>query len=57
LITGAGGTTVIVNVAVPVPPALVAPNVTVELPAVVGVPAIAPVVALTLRPAGRPLAE
>src|SRR5438552_1915982 len=41
---------------VPVPPALVALRVTVEVPAVVGVPAMSPVVALIVRPAGSPLA-
>ncbi|MEO5960560.1 MAG: hypothetical protein ABIR80_15715 [Opitutaceae bacterium] len=45
-----------VNVAVPVPTALLALRVTVETPAAVGVPPIAPVVALTVRPAGRPVA-
>jgi hypothetical protein len=54
---GAGGFTVIVNVAVPVPPAFVAPSETVEIPVAVGVPEITPVLVLTLRPAGNPLAE
>ena len=40
--------------AVPVPPALVAPRVTVLEPALVGVPVMAPVVVLRLNPAGRP---
>ena len=44
----------IVSAAVPVPPELVALMVTVEFPAVVGVPEINPVVALTLKPAGNP---
>ena len=46
----------IVSVAVPVPAELVALMVTVEFPAVVGVPEINPVVAFTLKPAGRPVA-
>ena len=45
-----------VNVALPVPPALVALMVTLYVPAVVGVPEIKPVVVFTLKPAGRPLA-
>ena len=45
-----------VRVAVPVPVALVALNVTVEVPAAVGVPEIKPLVALTDRPAGSPVA-
>lgn len=54
-----GGTrpTVMVNVPVPVPDALVAPIVTELVPAAVGVPLIKPVVVLMLRPAGRPVAE
>jgi hypothetical protein len=45
-----------VNVALPVPPALVALIVTLYVPAVVGVPEITPVVVFTLRPAGSPVA-
>ena len=45
-----------VRVAVPVPPLLVALRVTVEAPAVVGVPEITPVAVLTERPAGNGLA-
>ena len=56
LITGAGGLIVIVNVAVPVPPAFVAPIVTDETPVAVGVPVIFPVLVLTLNPAGKPVA-
>ena len=48
--------TVIFNVAEPVPPALVALIVTLDVPAAVGVPVIAPVEVLTLKPAGRPVA-
>jgi hypothetical protein len=56
LITGAGGLMVKVRVAVPVPPALVAPIVTDEVPTAVGVPVIFPVLVATLKPAGRPVA-
>ena len=59
MITGAGaGAAVIVidKVALPVPPALVAEIVAFVVPAVVGVPEIRPVLALTESPAGRPLA-
>ena len=45
-----------VRVAVPVPVTLVAPRVTLEVPAAVGMPLIAPVEGLTERPAGRPVA-
>ncbi len=48
--------TVRVSVALPVPLLLMAFTVTVEVPAVVGVPEINPVAALTDRPAGRPVA-
>jgi hypothetical protein len=48
------GATVIVSAALPVPTAFVAPSRTGVVPAVVGVPVIAPVVALIARPAGRP---
>ena len=55
-----GGTpaaaTVMVSVAVPVPEAFVALSVTTETPATVGVPLIAPVVVLRVRPSGRPVA-
>src|SRR5439155_1275812 len=44
------------SVWVPVPPALVALRVTVEAPAVVGVPEMSPVVPLSVRPAGNPVA-
>ncbi len=44
------------RVAVPVPPVLIAPSVTVKLPAWVGVPLIAPVEASSDRPVGRPVA-
>ena len=45
-----------VSVALPVPPALVALIVTLNVPAVVGVPEINPVLVFTLRPAGNPVA-
>ena len=45
-----------VSVALPVPPALVALMVTVYVPAVVGVPEISPVLVLTVKPAGSPVA-
>ena len=48
--------TVIVRVLVPEPPALVALRVTAEVAAAVGVPEIRPLVAFTIRPAGRPVA-
>jgi hypothetical protein len=54
--TGAGGLIVKVNVALPVPPALVALIVTVYVPAVVGVPEIKPVLVSTVKPAGSPVA-
>ena len=44
------------SVAVPVPLALVALNVTVELPAVVGVPEIKPPIVSTVRPEDSPVA-
>jgi hypothetical protein len=48
----------IVNVsdALPVPALLVALSVTVELPALVGVPEIKPESVFTVRPAGNPVA-
>ena len=45
-----------VNVADPVPAALVALNVTLEVPAAVGVPEIRPFAVLTESPAGNPVA-
>ena len=54
LIAGMGtpALTVSVSVAFPVPPALVAPRVTLVTPAAVGVPVISPVDVFTLSPAG-----
>jgi hypothetical protein len=56
VITGLAGSTVKVRVAVPVPVAFVAPIVTLELPAAVGLPEMIPVVVATLKPAGNPVA-
>ena len=57
VMTGGGGLlTVSVNVAEPVPPALVALMLTLAAPADVGAPEITPVVALMDNPAGNPLA-
>jgi hypothetical protein len=54
--TGAGTLIVSVSVAVPVPAAFVALNVTVEVPAALGAPVIKPLVVLTDNPAGNPVA-
>ena len=56
VMAGGGGLIVRARVAVPVPPALVAPMVTLKLPVAVGVPVMAPVVVFTESPAGRPVA-
>jgi hypothetical protein len=56
VIVGAGGLTVSVRVALPVPPLLMALNVTVEVPAAVGAPEIKPVAVLNDSPAGNPAA-
>ena len=56
VIAGAAAVMVSVRVALPVPLLLVAPSVTVELPAAVGVPEINPVAVFTDRPAGKPVA-
>jgi hypothetical protein len=53
---GTGTVIVSVRVAVPVPPLLVALNVTVEVPAAVGVPEINPVAVFTASPEGNPVA-
>jgi hypothetical protein len=45
-----------VRLALPVPPLLLAPSVTVDGPAVVGVPEINPDALLTDNPAGSPVA-
>ena len=54
--TPAGLLTVSVNVAEPLPVALVAVMVMVLVPATVGVPLITPVVVFTVKPAGSPVA-
>ena len=54
MIAGGAARMEIVSVAFPVPPELVALMVAVEFPAVVGLPEIRPVVAFTLKPAGKP---
>jgi hypothetical protein len=57
VITGVGGgLMVMVRVALPVPPALVARMVTVKVPAVVGVPEICPVEVFTVKPVGNGVA-
>jgi hypothetical protein len=56
VIAGTGGAIAIANVALPVPVALVALNVTADAPAAVGVPEITPVLVLTFKPGGNPLA-
>ena len=58
LMTGAAtaALTVRVKVALPVPPALVALMVTLLVPATDGVPVMAPVPVLMLKPAGKPVA-
>jgi hypothetical protein len=54
--TGFAGLIVKVNVALRVPPELVALMVTLYVPAVVGVPEIKPVLVFTVKPAGNPVA-
>ena len=56
VITGFATAMVSVSVAFPVPPAFVALNVTVDVPAAVGVPEMRPVLVLTPRLAGNPVA-
>jgi hypothetical protein len=56
LITGGARVMVSVRVALPVPPLLVALNVTVDVPAAVGVPEINPVPLFIVKPAGNPVA-
>jgi hypothetical protein len=45
-----------VKAALPVPPLLLAPSVTVQVPTAVGVPEIHPVPVFTASPAGNPVA-
>jgi hypothetical protein len=54
--TGSAAAMERVKVALPVPLLLAAQRVTVEVAAAVGVPEISPVVLLTVRPAGNPVA-
>ena len=54
--TGAAGLVVMTSVALPVPPALVALMMTLDVPVVVGVPEINPVLVFTDKPAGSPVA-
>jgi hypothetical protein len=56
VITGVASAMVSVRVALPVPALLVALSVTAEVPAAEGVPEIKPVVVLTYKPAGSPVA-
>ena len=57
VITGSAGMLMVrVRGSVPVPAPLVALNVTVEVPAAVGVPEINPVPVFTDNPAGNPVA-
>ncbi len=51
--TGAGGLIVIVKILVPAPPAFVAFNVSINVPAVIGVPLINPVDVLIVKPPGK----
>ena len=53
---GTGAAMVIVRMAFPVPPLLVALRVTVDAVAAVGVPEINPVALFTVNPAGNPVA-
>ena len=54
---GVTGLTIIVNIAVQIPPpALIAFIVTFDVPATVGVPEISPVLVLSDKPLGKPLA-
>ena len=55
-ITGAGGFTVSVRVALPVPPEFEALKVAAYTPGAVGVPEITPVVGFSVMPFARPLA-
>jgi len=54
VIAGTGTVMVSVSVALPVPALLVALNVVVDVPAVVGAPEIKPEAVFTVRPAGNP---
>jgi hypothetical protein len=54
---GRGAAIVSVKVALPVPAALLALRVTVEVPVEVGVPEINPVALFTVNPTGKPVAS
>jgi hypothetical protein len=54
--TGVAGLIVKASVAVPVPPVLVAPRVTLEVPTPAGVPVTSPELVLTDKPDGSPVA-
>jgi hypothetical protein len=56
VIAGGVGRTVMVSVALPLPPALLALMVELNVPVTLGVPLITPVLVLTLKPVGRPVA-
>ena len=56
VITGGPTATVIVKVAFPVPPPLVADRVTVDVPALVGMPESNPLLVFTDSHVGRPVA-
>lgn len=56
VITGAADWTARTRVAVPVPPAFVALTLTLDVPELVAVPEIKPVLAFTASPAGKPVA-
>ena len=56
VMTGSADPMVRLSDAVPLPALFVAVSVTVEVPAVVGVPLMTPVAVFTLKPAGSPLA-
>jgi hypothetical protein len=55
-VAGVAADTVTIRLFVPEPAEFVALKVTVEVAATVGVPEITPLVALTVRPAGSPVA-
>jgi hypothetical protein len=57
VMTGDAGSIVRVNEALPVPRSLLAPMVTVHVPAAAGVPEIKPVPVLIVNPPGNPVAE
>ena len=56
VIDGGVGSTVMTKVAEPVPVILAALMLTLVVPVALGVPVMAPLLVLTLRPAGNPVA-